>query len=191
MIKFVLLFLLLAYSASALPHGLELTTAKVTLRGDKHISIRIETDLVKLSGRIDWPGKPKSLMHMATLPPQEVAKFRVALQRLFTKGMPVNIGDKPMQSQQARLPDSKRLTKQLQTAVAESLMPKEHSHNFDTRHNYLTVYIDGFIDQTAKSKALNIDFPAALGAITVTYSKPQVQTLKGGEKSTAYRQLLD
>lgn len=187
----ILMLVALLFSSSALTHGLEMTTAKVTLRGQNHLTIRIETDLGKFSGRIDWPGKPKTLMHMATANEQQVMAFRQALITLFAKEMSVTIGGEPMQSQQARLPDHKRLTKQLQTAAAEQLMPKDHSHDYDQRHNYLVINIDGFIPKSAKSRALNIDFPAALGAITVSYSKPQMQTLSAGEKTTAYRQLLD
>jgi hypothetical protein len=88
----------------ALSHGLSMTTASVTLRQKNHISIRIQTSLPDLASHMNWPNKPKSLMHLSSADDKQIARFRQALVKLFTKGMPITIGNKPMQSQMACLP---------------------------------------------------------------------------------------
>ena len=195
--KSILISIVLAVLSinTVLSHGLSMTTASVTLRQKNHISIRIQTSLPDLASRMEWPGKPKSLMHLSSADEKQMVLFRKALVKLFTKGMPITIGNKPMQSQMARPPTVKRLRKMLQSIVAEQIMtakqPVNPGHGPHERADYIEIFVDGFVAKKVDSRDLHIPFPTELGPITVSYSKPQMQTLPAGEKTTGYRQVLD
>lgn len=180
---------------TVLSHGLSMTTANITLRQKNHISIRIQTSLPDLASRMNWPGKPKSLMHLSSADEKQIKAFRQALMKLFTQGMPITIGNKPMQSQMARLPPVKRLRKMLQAIVADQIMrvkkPAHSGHGDHEREDFIVINVDGFVAKNVDSRDLYIPFPTELGPITVSYSKPQMQTLSAGQKTTGYRQVLD
>jgi len=182
----------LSFSGQATAHGLNMSTAQVTLRQNNHISIRVHTSLKDLLAQLNWQGKPQSFTELATIPQAKLKPMGAALHTLFTKNMQVTIGDKKMDSKKARLPSVRQLQSKLQKALAQQVMQKHQEKQQGNHHNRndLIIEIDGFIPKDATDSQLNIDFPGELGAIMVSYIKPQVQTLKAGKSATRYHQAL-
>lgn len=186
------LIMVLSLSQHVTAHGLNMSTAQVTLRQNNHISIRVHTSLKDLVAQLNWQGKPQSFTELATISQAKLKPMSVALHALFTKKMPVKIGDKEMDSKKARLPSPQQLQSKLQKALAQQVMQKHQDkhHNDHQSNNDLVIEIDGFIAKNAKGSKIDIGFPKELGSIMVSYNKPQVQTLKAGKNATHYHQAL-
>lgn len=182
----------LSLSGQVTAHGLNMSTAQVTLRQNNHINIRVHTSLKDLLAQLNWQGKPQSFTELATITQAKLKPMSVALHTLFTKNMPVSIGDKEMDSKKARLPSVRQLQSTLQKALAQQVMQKHQKKQQGNHHNRndLIIEIDGFISKDTKGSQINIDFPEELGTIMVSYIKPQVQTLKAGKSATHYQQTL-
>lgn len=194
--KFIALFistiLTLSMTGNVSAHGLNMSSAQVTLRQSNHITIRVHTSLKDLLAQLHWQGKPQSFTELATTTEAKLKPMSVALHTLFTKNMLVSIGDIEMDSKKARLPNSRQLQSKLQKILAQKVMQKRQGKQKGDHHsnNDLVIEIDGFIPKGAKNSQLNIHFPKELGAITVSYNKPQMQTLKAGKSATRYYQAL-
>ena len=194
--KFIMVLLnvllILSVTGKANAHGLNMSTAQVTLRQNNHISIRVHTSLKEVLAQLSWQGKPKSFTQLATATENNLKPMSLALHTLFTKNMPVSFGEKEMNSKKARLPSPKQLQVKLQKALAEKVMQKRQGQHQDEFHrsNDLVIEIDGFIPKGVTNSQIQISFPKELGAIMVSYNKPQVQTLKAGKSATRYHQAL-
>lgn len=189
----VWLALMLCASPLAAAHDLDLTTAQVTLRGERHIAIRVEADVAKLAGHLDWPDKPSTLLDMGGASDDQLAALRGAIEAQFTTGMPVQVGGREIQSQRVRPVDLNLLRRKIQSAIAYQILPKGHAHRDDDqdRRRFIIIHVDGFISPAADDRNLQIDFPAALGRISVTYNRPRTQTLAAGDVQTRYLEHLD
>lgn len=182
----------LGFSGFASAHGLNMSTAQVTLRQNNHISIRVHTSLKEILAQLNWKGKPKSFTELATSTEDKLKPMGLALRALFTDKMPITVGDTKMESKKARLPNARQLQSKLQKVLAQKVMQKRQGKQQNDHHssNDLIIEIDGFVPKGADSSQLNIHFPKELGAIMVSYNKPQVQTLKAGKSATRYQQAL-
>ncbi len=182
----------LGFSGFASAHGLNMSTAQVTLRQNNHISIRVHTSLKEVLAQLNWKGKPKSFTELATSTEDKLKPMGLALHALFTDKMPITVGDKKMASIKARLPNARQLQSKLQKVLAQKVMQKRQGKQQSGHHssNDLIIEIDGFVPKGADNSQLNIHFPKELGAIMVSYNKPQVQTLKAGKSATRYQQIL-
>jgi len=185
-------FLVLSMTGNVNAHGLNMSTAQVTLRQNNHISIRVHTSLKEVLAQLKWQGKPKSFTELATSTQANLKPMSLALHALFTNDMPVRVGDKVMESKKARLPTPRQLQAKLQKVLAQKVMQQRQGKSAGNHHssNDLTIEIDGFIPKGITHSQINISFPKELGAIMVSYNKPQVQTLKAGKKATGYSQQL-
>jgi len=192
-------FMLALQITDASAHGLRMTTADVALRHNKHLTITIRTSVSDLFRQMNWPGKPSSLLHLAAADKKTFSQFRSALIKLL-QPIPVQAGKYALQNRRLQLPGLADLQKLVQVEVAEQALQKDHdaskhTHSVNDRQNYLRAEISGFINNNKpsipqQSQALQIVFPAALGKILVTYSKPQTRTLSPSKDSTYYRQML-
>ena len=182
----------LSLSAQTAAHGLNMSTAQVTLRQNNHISIRVHTSLKNLVAQLNWQGKPQSFTELATTPQTKLKPMSAALHALFMKNMPVKFGNIAMDSKKARLPSPQQLQSKLQKMLAQKVMQKHQDKHQSDHHssNDLVIEIDGFIPKNAEGSQIDIGFPKELGSIMVSYNKPQVQTLKAGKRATNYRQAL-
>ena len=61
------LIMVLSFSQQVTAHGLNMSTAQVTLRQNNHISIRVHTSLKDLVAQLNWQGKPQSFTELATI----------------------------------------------------------------------------------------------------------------------------
>jgi len=190
-LKLVLLCLCFAPLAAA--HNLKLTTAQVVLRSETHVSIRIETNMTDLTGRIDWPGKPETILELAAAGDDQIRALRTALVETFSTGMPVEVGGQNLQSQRVRIARVDELRDVLRSVVAHQIIPQmdQQRDAHQARHNDLVIHIDGFIAPSAKNRQIQIDFPGVLGPMTVSYVQPKTKTLKAGDDATRYIELLD
>lgn len=184
----VLLFL----SANVFSHGLNMTSAEIHLRHDNHITITLRTKLGELFNHINWAEKPASLVHMASADDKTLTAFSDQLKHLFIQQMPISFSGQALESRHLRLPSADQLKKQLHTEVANNILLRIPAHQKadNTQENQLVVYVDGFIPQHNEQPLIEIIFPKALGDITVSYSKPQLQTLSAGQGITHYAQKL-
>lgn len=186
------LVLLLSLSVQAAAHGLNMSTAQVTLRQNNHISIRVHTSLKDLLAQLNWQGKPQSFTELATTTQTKLKPMSAALHALFTKSMPIKFGNIAMDSKKTRLPSPQQLQSKLQKMLAQQVMQRHQDKHKSGHHssNDLVIEIDGFIPKNAQGSQIDIGFPKELGSIMVSYNKPQVQTLKAGKSATNYRQAL-
>lgn len=186
------LIIALSLSTQTAAHGLNMSSAQVTLRQNNHISIRVHTSLKDLLAQLNWQGKPQSFTELATSPQTKLKPMSAALHTLFTKSMPIKFGNIAMDSKRTRLPNPQQLQIKLQKVLAQQVMQKHQDKHQSSHHssNDLVIEIDGFIPKNAEGSQIDIGFPKELGAIMVSYNKPQVQTLKGGKSATHYRQAL-
>jgi len=176
-------------SSKIAAHGLTMTTAEIVLRHNNHVSITVRTALSSLFHEMKWAGKPSSLLHL-TSDEKSLRQFRNELAKLFSEKMPVSFNNIAMESPNLRIAKLPQLKHQLQTEIANGILTSSTDHVPHDRQNYLVVNIDGFMPQKIETAELNIIFPAELGDVMVSYSKPQVQTLSGKGKSHSYRQVL-
>ncbi len=180
-----------------LSHGLDMTTAQVTLRQNNHITIKINTSLKALLERLEWQGKPANYIQLARLDVASLTALQVSLRALFESQMQVEIGGSNMISKQVRLPKEAELLSLIKQNVSAFIL-QQSANNQDSakeikggRSRYLSIIMDGFIDTSAQNKMLHINFPKVLGGIMVSYSKPSVQSFKNNNKQTNYYQLLE
>lgn len=195
----LLLTILLSPVFKANAHGLKMTTAEITLRHEKHLSITIKTSLDTLFEQMRWPGKPASLLHLAASDKKKMYQFRLALIKLF-QPLPIQAGKHTLQSRQLRVPSVSELQRLIQAYVAEQALQKKiknKPHNHNDRAYYLKVQVSGFISPRGKPlsangvmPALQVVFPAVLGDILVNYTKPQTQTIRPSANAVYYRQVL-
>lgn len=190
-LKLALLFLCLGPPAAA--HNMKLTTAQVTLRSETHVSIRIETNMTKLTGRIDWPGKPRTILELAGADDDQILALRAAIIDTFDAKMPIEVGGRRLQSQQVRIANVEEFKTALQSVIAHQIIPDTAGHRdaHSDDHSDLIIQIDGFIDASAENRNIQIDFPAALGPMSISYFRPRTKTLMAGEITTRYVETMD
>ncbi len=185
-------YLLLLWTQTAVAHGLHMTTIEVTQRQGDHLSLTIHTALTTLFNRMQYNGKPRSVIYLANGSDDEIAQFRQQIITLMRKEMQLTVMEQPLQSVQVRIVPSERLREMLLHDVARHILQADvaHEHNGNPRGNYLRIDIDGFIPRGEGAKVLEAHFPKELGAVLVSYSKPQLQTVDPGEQGSHYVQPL-
>lgn len=184
---FLALCCALCATPSAFAHGLDLSSAQVTLRWDNHISIKIQTPIAAMFNQLDWESKPDSLQELLSIGDAQVDDFAAAIRLFFEEQMPATVGGKPLESRRVVLGKSSELRKQLQAVLANTIL---NSHLGDAEHdrdNYLQVVVEAFVPRDSGSRDLAIHFPKELGEIVVTYVKPLQQTLKPDSSGSIFQ----
>lgn len=175
----------------ALAHGLHMTTVAVTLRQGDHLSLTVHTSLTDLFNRMEYDGKPGSVIYLANGSDKEIEQFRQQILSLV-KQTPLTVAQQPLQSVEVRMARAEALRELLLNAVAEHVLQAGTAAgaSSDPRSNYLRIDIDGFIPKGDGTPVLEANFPQAFGPILFSYSKPQMQTIEPGEHGSHYLQPL-
>lgn len=177
-----------------LAHGLNITSAQITQRHDNHLTIHITLSVMDLAKRLNWENKPPTMMHLVGAKPVQFEHFHRAINYTFTQDLKIVVGGALMESKQVRLPNATELQKTMQTAFASNVIPKDpesHAHN-DSAHaiDRIKIFIDGFVSKKAIDRVLRITFPEVIVPITVSYSKPKVQTLMPKQGPAIYQEQI-
>jgi hypothetical protein len=182
-IIFLVLVCVLLQSAPSYAHGVNMTTATITLRQHNHLSVRLATSLTAIFHQLDWQGKPPYLAHLL-VNEEDLKAFHHQLVQLFEQGLVIQIDNNRLLNRQTRILNLEQLGEQLRNEAAEAILPGHSPHE---NYQGLVIFVDGFIPKQSARKQLKIDFPAELGPILTSYSEPQMQTLQAGETTTHYR----
>ncbi|NMH66332.1 hypothetical protein [Shewanella salipaludis] len=189
-------------------HGLNMTSANITLRQHNHLSLSVSTSLTALFQRLEWQGKPASIAHLVA-DEAKLAEFHRQLVQVFAEQLTVAIDGQPLESRQTRAPSQAQLRQRLEEEIAEALLPPAHtavhaahgqaphedmsheplSHEPLSHEEYqtLVIHIDGFMPRAAKAEMLNVHFPPALGPVLTNYSEPRSQTLTPGADGSSLK----
>ena len=190
-IKNTLVMAFMFFSSQLFSHGLTMTTAELTLRNNNHLTLAIRTSLPALFNRMQWQNKPVSLIHLMAEDGVALTAFRSQLNLLFLKNMPITFADYALISPNLRLPSQAVLRRQIETDIANSLLPSNEERDHD-RSNYLLVYVDGFIPKKALSTGdasrVEVLFPDELADIMVSFNRPLVQTLPASQGRRLYQE---
>jgi|GEM_PF-3945426 len=185
------LLLALFMSSQLYSHGLTMTTAELTLRNNNHLTVTVRTSLAELFNRMEWQDKPASLVHLMAEDNKALTRFRKQLGQLFIREMPIKFSDHALISPNLRLPKLVALRRQVEVAIANSLLPSVEGADHD-RSNYLVVYVDGFIPKQALmsdiASSVEVVFPQVLADIMISFNRPLVQTLPASEGTRLYQQ---
>lgn len=161
-------------------HGLEITSVTITKRHEHHLTIEINTPLQPFIARMQWQGKPPSLLHLASATEDGFNNFYDAMQSVIEGRLNFLIGGQPLESIRHHIPTPTSLQSQLQRLVAGSLIHQK-THDYNNGHrahdNDLSFVIEGFIPSLKEADDLIMQFPDEFGSVTVSYSVPQVQTV--------------
>ncbi|QSX31027.1 hypothetical protein JYB88_05125 [Shewanella cyperi] len=175
-------------------HGLNMTSANITLRQHNHLSLTLATSLTELFHQLEWQGKPPSIAHLVA-DEAKLAEFHRQLVQVFAEQLTISIDGQSLASRQTRAPSQAQLKQRLEEEIAEALLPPAHGHmphndavHDDKAHEpqsheeyqTLVIHIDGFMPRTAKAEMLDVHFPPALGPVLTNYSEPRSQTLTPG-----------
>ncbi|WP_088329621.1 hypothetical protein [Lacimicrobium sp. SS2-24] len=188
--KLLLIILALGLFETAMvsAHGLNITTATMTLRQKDHLSVRVATSLTALFQRMQWQGKPLSIAHLVA-DESKMVEFHQQLVKMFSQELVIAVDGQPLESRQTRLLNIAQLRQQLQDEIATAVLPghtDHHKQDTHGRYHDLVINIDGFIPAAGQLKDLQIDFPIELGPIMTSYSEPKIQTLAAGQQTTRY-----
>ncbi|GLX79039.1 hypothetical protein tinsulaeT_23790 [Thalassotalea insulae] len=170
-------------TATVTAHGLNMTTANITVRQKNHLSVRVATSLTALFRHMQWQGKPLSIAHMVS-DEGKLEEFHQRLEQMFSEQLTILVEGKPLQSRQIRLMNLTQLRQYLRSEVAEAVLPQRDKHE---SYQDFVINIDGFMPSTGKGEKLKINFPVELGPIMTSYSEPKIQTLAKGEQVTRYQ----
>lgn len=192
LIKTVLLCLMVFGTQTSSAHGLHMTTVSVTQRQGDHLSFTIHTSLTDLFNRMEYKGKPGSVIYLANGSDEEIVQFRRQILTLLQQKMQLAVTQQPLQSVEVRTVESKALRELLLRDVAEHVLQAgvATDPNGNPRSDYLRIDIDGFIPKGEGAQVLEVSFPKELGQILISYSKPQMQTINPGEQGSHYVQPL-
>ncbi|QSX38256.1 hypothetical protein [Shewanella sedimentimangrovi] len=167
-------------------HGLNMTSANITLRQHNHLSLTLATSLTELFHQLEWQGKPPSIAHLVA-DEAKLAEFHRQLVQVFAEQLTISIDGQSLASRQTRAPSQAQLKQRLEEEIAEALLPpspktQEHTHGPAEHEDYqtLVISIDGFMPRAAKAEMLDVHFPPALGPVLTNYSEPRSQTLTPG-----------
>ncbi|MCE9687914.1 hypothetical protein LZP73_17180 [Shewanella sp. AS16] len=181
-------------------HGLNMTSANISLRQHNHLSLTVATSLTALFHRLEWQGKPASIAHLVA-DEAKLAEFHRQLVQVFAERLTISIDGQPLASRQTRAPSLAQLKQRLEEEIAEALLPphkaqgQAHDHGAHEamphealsheplsheKYQTLVIHIDGFMPRAVKAEMLNVHFPPALGPVLTNYSEPRSQTLTPG-----------
>lgn len=163
-------------TTGAKAHGLNMTSANITLRQHNHLSLTVATSLTELFRQLTWQGKPSSMFQLMSDEAQLTA-FHFQLEQLFTAQLTVVIDGQLLSSRQTRVPSIKQLQQLLQEEIAKALLPPHTGKEDHDDYRTLVISIDGFMPKSVAAEQLNVHFPPALGPVLANYSEPYTQTL--------------
>ena len=169
------------------------TTADVIQRHDNQIYVTVRTSLSDLFAQLQYPQKPTSMLALASSDMTHAHRFREAVLALFKRQFHISINADRIDHLSMRMASSQTLREMFKQEVAEQVLQghADHASASNDRANFLRMDIDALIPSAKAQRQLNIQFPAELGTISVSYSKPKNQIVKRGPTATRYSQRLD
>ncbi len=184
-----------------------MATVQVLLQEDKRLNISINAPIENLFRYSQWSGKPATLGQLKEGNDQQLDAFRKSIQRLFNKELKILVDRKAIPNQRIRLPNLMQIKHILRTLANERPTPPgQRKGNMEpsskpgmakalrmSKRDYLTIRVNGKLPNgkalSGKKKSeLEIQFPKVIGRVTVSYSRPQVQTINHGGR---YKQKLN
>lgn len=184
-----------------------IATAQVLLHENKQLNVNINAPIENLFRYSQWSGKPATLRQLKEGSDQQLDAFRKAIQRLFNKELKILVDRKNIADQRVRLPSLMQIKHILRTLANERPAPPgQKKGNMGppsnpgmtkalrmSKRDSLPIRASGRLpnDKTLSGKKkteLEIQFPKAIGRVTVSYSRPQVQTIDHGGR---YKQKLN
>jgi hypothetical protein len=161
-------------------HGVTSTTAKLEVRPNNLVELRVQFDLIEL---LNHQAEKYSLPQVASLTPETFGKLYQEVIKLFDKKMSIQVGDRVV-AVNKRYPSKDQVLKLLKRELMEvnfSSDNKEAPYTFSDRRFYQQFFFDFRLNVKKDLKRLHLDFPNELGNIYLTMSTSKTLELHKGE----------
>jgi|TARA_B110000971_G_scaffold220358_1_gene263724 hypothetical protein len=179
------LSLILSLGSQSFAHGLNMSSASITLRDEIHLLLNVQYDLISVMEKAKILSADKNLLQIvATMPATEFEDKVQQLQILFTQQLVAITDGKTVEGMQFKFPTGAELQSMVRQRLMQSLTSSDHDHD----QSLTWLEADVLIHKNAKG--LELQFPAALGSVVSTFSRPETIVIQSGKAGASYSRLL-